>query len=83
MDYKVGKIEDITTQNINGKVKRTVKLRIENEQFAFFEFQGRNVNLLQGFKKNDDVKLSFVFKGLTSRLGVHYNNLIGKNINKL
>lgn len=83
MDYKIGKIEDITTQHHNGKVKRTVKLRIEDNQFAFFEFQGRNVNLLEGFKKNDSVKLFFVFNGLTSRLGVHYNNLIGKSIKKV
>lgn len=83
MDYKIGKIEDITTQNHNNKVKRTVKLRIEDNQFAFFEFQGKNVNLLQGLKKNDDVKLYFEFKGLTSRLGVHYNNLIGRNIKKV
>lgn len=80
MDFKVGKIEEINTVHHNDTVKRIVKLRIEEKQYAFFEFQGRNVEKLKGFMKGNQVKLYFEFNGKTSRLGAYYNNLIGKHI---
>lgn len=83
MDFQVGKIEEIKSINHNNSCKRIVQLRIKEKAYAFFEFQGRSVDKLKGFKKGDDVKLYFEFNGKTSRLGAYYNNLIGKTIHKI
>lgn len=83
MDYKVGVIDRILTECKNGSLKRTVELRIDKKQLAFFEFQGRYAEKLRDLKQGDSVKLYFEFNGKTSKRGVSFNNLIGKNIFKI
>lgn len=83
MDYKVGVIEKILTECKNGSLKKTIELRIAQKQLAFFEFQGRYAQKLHDIKQGDSVKLYFEFNGKTSKRGVSFNNLIGKNIFKI
>lgn len=83
LDFKTGKIADIITSQRNDKVKRIVKLALNNKQTAFFEFQGKLITKLKDLKKGDTVKVYFEFNGKQSQLGLCYNNLLGRKIHKI
>lgn len=83
MNKVEGKIEEISTVNHNGKVKKVVRLVMEKKQIAFFEFQGRAISQLSGFNIGDSVKLFFAFNGKNSFKNVAYNNLIGRGIHRI
>ncbi len=54
-----------------------------NSGTVFIDFRGIEQLLLEDFKQNDLVAVSFKFDGKTSKIGKNYNNLIGTSIKKI
>lgn len=83
----VGKIKEIvpeeTYKSYSKKLmkKKNVILKMENNQLVKIQFQGHDMNLLEGFKENQEVLIECVFRGqyTTNRF---YDNIVGKRIIK-
>jgi|GEM_PF-5917622 len=81
-DKKVGIIEEIVTSTHNGKVKKTVMLRLDKHQVAPIQFQGRAIRKLEGYLKGHKVLITFSIIGKKSHYGVCYCNLVARDIRK-
>ncbi len=79
----IGKIKNIVDEkDANGYDKKTLCLT-GNSGTVFIDFRGVERLLLEDFKQNDLVAVSFKFNGKTSKIGKTYNNLIGTSIKKI
>jgi len=84
----IGKIREIyTEETYKTHTKKLVKknnliLKMENEQLVQIQFQGKDMNLLKGFRENQEVVVDCIFRGqYTSKR--FYDNIVGKKIVKL
>ena len=83
----VGKIKEIVpeeTYKAHSKKlmkKKNVILKMENNQLVKVQFQGHEMNLLEGFKENQEVLIECIFRGQYST-NRFYDNIVGKKIIK-
>lgn len=84
----IGKIVEIyKEETYKAHTKRLVKknnliLKMENNQLAQIQFQGKDMDLLKGFRENQEVVVDCIFRGqYTSKR--FYDNIVGKKIVKL
>lgn len=83
----VGKIKEIVaeeTRNSHTKKvmrKKNLILKMDKNQLVKIQFQGKEMNMLEGFKENQEVLVECIFRGqyTTNRF---YDNIVGKKIIK-
>lgn len=88
MTRLIGKIREIREEETyKSHTKKHIKknnliLKMENEQLVQIQFQGKDMELLKGFKENQEVVIDCIFRGqYTSKR--FYDNIVGKKIVKL
>lgn len=76
-----GTVQDMEHTTIGGHEKTVLTLATGFQQQAFIEFRGNLINLLDGVKPDDEVKVSVKFQGKVSKSsGIRYNNLFAKEL---
>lgn len=79
-----GTIQSIEYRNTAGHEKKVVTLNGSKRQVAFVEFRGRNMDMLDRVKENDEVDIDIDFEGQVSRkTGIQYNNLHAYGLRKI
>lgn len=76
-----GTIEHIEYRNTQGHEKKVVTLAPDGRQRAFVEFRGRMMENLNPFKEEDEIEVTVVLEGKTSKAsGIQYNNLVAQEV---
>lgn len=79
-----GTIENIEYRNVNGKEKKVVTILPDHRQRAFVEFRHSKMDMLYGYKENDDIAVEVIFEGkISNNSGIQFNNLVAQSIKNL
>lgn len=78
-----GKIEKIEDASLHPHDKKVVTVvNIKNK--IFVEFRGPSMlKMLEPYSENDNVIIDFNVEGKISKLGVKYNNIVARTIQKV
>jgi len=84
MSHFIGIIDEIKEENIGAKYYKKVLTIVQKNQTGYFEFRSPVlVKFLDNLKVGDEVSITYLLQGKTTKSLMKCNNLVGQSIEKI